>query len=51
MSKMIHSKYGYETREATGMFARLDKWVSEKKKEDKRRPTSKQQKRGLEDVH
>lgn len=34
MSKMIHSKYGYETREATGMFARLDKWLSNEKKAD-----------------
>lgn len=51
MSKMIHSKYGYETREAIGMFARLDKWVSEKRKDDKHRSDNEQQKRASDNVH
>lgn len=37
MSKMIHSKYGYETPEATRTFARLEKWLTKKKKDEKRR--------------
>lgn len=37
MSKMVHSKYGYETPEATRTFARLEKWLTKKKIDDKRR--------------
>lgn len=37
MSKMVRSKYGYETPEATRTFARLEKWLTEKKIDDKRR--------------
>lgn len=37
MVKRIHSKYGYETPEATRTFARLEKWLAKKKIDDKRR--------------
>ncbi|WP_164882259.1 hypothetical protein [Latilactobacillus curvatus] len=35
MSNMIHSKYGYETREATRTFSRLEKWLTDKKKQER----------------
>jgi len=31
MTKMIHSKYGYETREWIQADARLDKWLKNKR--------------------
>ncbi|MGV3337005.1 hypothetical protein [Latilactobacillus curvatus] len=35
MAKRIHSKYGYETREATRTFSRLEKWLADKKKQER----------------
>ncbi|WP_368293562.1 hypothetical protein [Latilactobacillus sakei] len=35
--KLIHSKYGYETPEWTAADARLEKWLKQKKIEEKRR--------------
>ncbi len=32
MSRMIHCKYGYETREWIQADARLDKWIKDKKR-------------------
>lgn len=37
MSRMINTKYGYETREQALSDARLEKWLKQKKKDDKRR--------------
>lgn len=36
MAKMIHSKYGYETREWIQADARLDKWLKDKRLAEKR---------------
>lgn len=35
--KLIHSKYGYETPEWTAADARLEKWLKQKKIDEKRR--------------
>ncbi|WP_338230807.1 hypothetical protein [Lactiplantibacillus paraxiangfangensis] len=35
MAKMIHCKYGYETREWIQADARLDKWIKGKKRSAK----------------
>lgn len=32
MAKLIHSKFGYETREYIQADARLEKWLKQKKK-------------------
>ena len=37
MPKLIHSKYGYETPEWTAADARLEKWLKQKKIDEKRR--------------
>ena len=34
MAKLIHSKFGYETREYIQADARLEKWLKQKKKDD-----------------
>lgn len=33
MAKIIHSKFGYETREYIQADARLEKWLKQKKKD------------------
>ena len=35
MAKMIHSKYGYETREWIQADARLDKWLKNRRRTEK----------------
>lgn len=35
--KLIHSKYGYQTPEWTAADARLEKWLKQKKIDEKRR--------------
>lgn len=37
MPKLIHSKYGYETPEWAAADARLEKWLKQKKIDEKRR--------------
>ncbi|XRJ96604.1 hypothetical protein ACPBEI_09440 [Latilactobacillus sakei] len=37
IAKLIHSKYGYETPEWTAADARLEKWLKQKKVDEKRR--------------
>ena len=37
MSRMMHTKYGYETKEQASADARLEKWLAQKKIDDKRR--------------
>lgn len=40
MSRMIHTKYGYETREQASADARLEKWLANKKRVDQRKRRS-----------
>lgn len=37
IARLIHSKYGYETPEWTAADARLEKWLKQKKIDEKRR--------------
>ncbi|WP_181664349.1 hypothetical protein [Latilactobacillus sakei] len=37
IAKLIHTKYGYQTPEWTAADARLEKWLKQKKIDDKRR--------------
>lgn len=47
MSRMIHTKYGYETREQASADARLEKWLANKKRIDQRKRRSDNERRIL----
>ena len=52
MPKLIHSKYGYETPEWTAADARLEKWLKQKKIDEKRRSDERRifvQEKGVKD--
>ncbi|WP_252180840.1 hypothetical protein [Pediococcus stilesii] len=40
MAKLIHSKFGYETKEWIQADAKLEKWLKKKKKSDPKKDCS-----------
>ncbi|WP_198929139.1 hypothetical protein [Latilactobacillus sakei] len=47
MSRMIQTKYGYETREQAAADARLEKWLANKKRINQRKRRSDNERRIL----